>query len=272
MKNLLGFLGPGAVGAVLAWTGAARAETCPVTHDATHSDLHLYNYTPTAGVKPRFLIGNFNFYGSSVIGACVQDQLTGAGTLYVMVDQDNHILGWLPATYSSFCLTNDDDEMFVLTANESQCGTTMTPLNYNGNDLIVSGLDGVDHIDGGNGYEVLHGGASTDNLSDDSVRAGNNPIYGASMYGEAGNDVMFGSAANNTYSFGGIGNDAMSDEGGTGDVLIGNDGNECCMFDSNEGGALWCEAGTDTVNILAGSHNCEVQSTQCTVNVRVCVP
>jgi len=273
VKSLFRALGSSAIGAILAWPAVARADICPVTHDATHSDLHLYNYSPTPGVRPRFLVGNFNFYGSSVIGACVQDASIGfGGTLYVMVDQDNHLLGWLPATYNSFCLTSGIDDMRVLTGTESLCGTTMTPLNYNGSVLTVYGLDGSDHIDGGNGFEMIHGGSGPDNLADGSQRVGDNPIYACDVWGEADNDLLFGSVGNNSILSGGPGNDAIADRGGTGDVLVGGDGNECCMADSNEPGAIWCEGGTDTVHSLAGTHNCEVASSTCDVTLNACMP
>jgi Ca2+-binding RTX toxin-like protein len=234
--------------------------------------MHLDGFTPPSSTYLRFYVGNFNFFGVSTVGACVEYGATpGPTSFHLVLDQDNHLLGWLPQTYNSLCLTGNNDEIRILTQSETHCGVNMTPLNYNGHELDLAGLDGNDHLHGGNGVDVLYGGNGIDDLSDDSQTPGNNPIYQGVLYGENGNDFLFGSPANNTYLNGGNDNDALADEGGTGDFHIGGYGNECCIYDSNDSGNIWCEAGTDTVRSLAGTHNCETASTSCAVNLWSCM-
>ena len=141
----------------------------------------------------------------------------------------------------------------------------MTPLNYNGNTLVVYGQGGVDHLHGGNGADRLYGGIDPDNLSDETSGWGSNPIYPAVLWGESGPDRLFGSQASGTWMLGGDGDDGLRDRGGSGDVLMGEGGNECCMFDTNFA-VLDCGSGTDRRGILPPGMSCETFDTTCTMN------
>jgi hypothetical protein len=246
---------------------------CIYAPDASHSNLHLDGFTPPAPLpvpqRIYYYVGNVNFFGVSTVGACVEAP-GRSPTFYFILDQANHLLGWLPQTYNSMCLSNLDDSFLVLTQSETHCGMTMMPLNYNGHELDVAALNGNDHLDGGNGTDVFYGGNGSDNLADYSSTPGNNPIYQGVLYGESQGDLLWGSSANNTYLYGGNEGDGIADAGGTGDFLIGGYGDECCIYDGNGPGNIWCEAGTDTVRSLSGTHNCELTSSNCNSGLWAC--
>lgn len=248
-------------------SGTASADAvCRTTEDANNAVLHLYGFTPPASGSVTYWIGNFDFFGSSAVGACVTTSFNGASTLYLLVDNNNNLLGWLPKIWNHMCLTSRPDDTIVVQTPTNVCGVTMSPLNYNGNILMQYGQASADIIRGGNGLDVIAGGTGNDSIVDYTAVGANNIYYGE-LYGESGNDILGGSPASNTFLNGGDQNDHLRDFGGVGEVLVGGAGNECCIWDSNNSyNAIDCGTGTDTVNTLAGSpakQNCDVVSGSC---------
>jgi Ca2+-binding RTX toxin-like protein len=252
--------------AMLSSTSAVRADvSCPTNPTASDALLHIDNFVPAANGDYYYTIGNFNFFGSSVVGVCVFDKTTHQETLHVILDSNNHLLGWLPLLNNHLCLTSGRDETFVVQTSASVCGITINPLNYAGNMLYQYGGPGADILRGGNGADFIYGGGGNDSITD-YTSVGSNPIYSGVLAGESGDDRLFGSPANGTMMDGADGNDGLWDFGGLGDLLNGGIGNECCMFDSNENfSAFDCGPGTDRVRTLGGSkQNCEVADPTCT--------
>ena len=107
-----------------------------------------------------------------------------------------------------------------------------------GNDLIyggdnfINGLIGSDTIDGGDGDDtiiapmtsIVHGGNGNDIISIDPASG---VLNGSIIYGDAGNDIIYGSAASADILIGGAGDDVIYGRGGAApDQLIGQDGND----------------------------------------------
>jgi hypothetical protein len=254
------------VGALMTTPGLARADqACRTTPSSLNSVLHLYGFSHPYPGQLEFVIGNFDFFGASAVGACVRDYGNNTETLYLIVDSYDHLLGWLPLSYNHLCLTNDPDYVEVLEQSEPQCGITMNPLNYSGNRLVLYGQGNFDHLHGGNGVDIIYGGLANDNLADTGSGSGAWPVYAGTLLGESSNDFLFGSSANSTYLDGGAGNDGLADLGGGSDTLLGSSGNECCMYDSNNSFTTFnCGVGTDKVNQTAANKvGCETADSNC---------
>ncbi|MDB5720920.1 MAG: hemolysin-type calcium-binding repeat family protein, partial [Alphaproteobacteria bacterium] len=140
-----------------------------------------------------------------------------------------------------------------------------------GDDTIVGGTWGPGLLDGGDGNDTIstagmpaHGGAGNDTITE---TGGNS--YGASLLGEAGDDIIYGSSQSNTVADGGDGNDTIygdypSDPGGAffgNDYLNGGAGHDVIYGDLGndtiDGGAdddlLYGGGNNDTIN--GGSGN-----------------
>jgi Ca2+-binding RTX toxin-like protein len=115
--------------------------------------------------------------------------------------------------------TEGDDRILGLAGNDALSG-------LGGNDTLDGGA-GNDLLDGGTGFDELHGAEGNDTLSLEQSD------FGGSAFGEAGDDLLIGSAAEFAFSDlqGGEGNDTLQ-AGAGGGFLVGDDGG-----DRLEGGA-----------------------------------
>ncbi|HNC03178.1 MAG TPA: calcium-binding protein, partial [Agitococcus sp.] len=126
-----------------------------------------------------------------------------------------------------------------------------------GNDTI-RGYSGMDLIFAGDGQDVVYAGADDDTVDGN---AGNDFLYGGkgydTLYGDAhnndsetGDDFLSGDEGNDTL-YGGNGHDYL--DGGTGyDELHGGAGDD--LLTSNDGDALYGEAGNDTYHLGRGNY------------------
>lgn len=260
-------------GLLLSAAHTARADTaCRTTEDANNSVLRIDGFWSPGNGDITIMLGNFDFYGVSAVGACVHDTSRASPTFHFVTDFNGNLLGWLPKVINHLCLTNLSEQMHILMTNQTQCGVPMTPLNYNGNHLVVYGQDDVDILFGGNGRETFYGGRHIDDLRDSGSGPGANPIYTGTLMGESNFDILTGSRGNNTILDGGAGGDAVVDLGGSRDVLRGGADDDCCIFDSDETFSVFnCGPGTDTVNGLSASKtDCENHKSNCDINAMSC--
>ena len=110
-----------------------------------------------------------------------------------------------------------------------------------GNDFITGGA-GNDTIIGGEGVDVLRGGAGDDEIN--SARPGFDSDQGEELYGEAGNDRLFGSGLLD----GGTGNDFVSGSG----ELIGGEGDDS-IVSFGDGDIIFAGPGTNNIALRGAS-------------------
>lgn len=259
-----------AIGMFTLTSGRAHAaDTCPTAgFPGIMSVLKFYDFDPAKFNQHDLTvnIGRADFYGQKPLIACIEYVHNNQyfAKLHWIVDEYDHLLSWLPEPSNYMCFGNGSTDRGiyanVLYKNETLCGVTMYPLNYNGNQLIMYGGAGVDHIHGGAGVDVIYGGIGGDDIDE----AGHGPIasWGA-CYGEDQSDFLYGSTANSSVLNGGVGNDQLYDSGGTGERLYGGSGNECCIYDHGHVfDILSCGSGSDGVVSLAGTTECNYTQSQ----------
>lgn len=117
-----------------------------------------------------------------------------------------------------------------------------------GDDLIYGGA-GNDTILYGDGLDTVYGGNGNDSIDDIGGSATNTS---STIYGEAGNDTVYGTAAGD-YIDGGADNDALYGEVGD-DILIGGDGDDA-VYGAEGADTLYSGAGND---LLDGGHDGDV--------------
>jgi serralysin len=198
-------------------------------------------------------------FGNDILSGAGKDTLSGGfnDDDYWLATSDVVIIEYpnegIDSVQTSFSYTLGDNlENLVLTN-----GNTIGKGNILNN--RISGSSGNDTLDGYIGSDTLIGGSGDDRLVDLS---GRNFLYGGAghdylsvfneddvlrdadsqLYGESGNDSLFGSISNN-YLSGGDGNDLLQDSEGN-DTLYGGQGNDAISsWTGND--ILYGEAGDD---------------------------
>jgi len=270
--------------AISAWSSGAWASVaCPTTQTSSASLLKIYGYDMSrfnSGYKQDVYIGNFMFYGTSVVGAVVVEeniiQTLNTCNIYVVTDANGNLLAGLPRQQNYLCLGDADQFVEVISVStkatqlDHSCsaltGITMAGLNYAGNWLDIMVLGGADHVHGGAfGMDTIYGGTGSDDLDSEGTQAQSPANVDDVVFGEEGNDFLYGGHGDYTWLAGGPDVDQLIDVGGVGDYLEGDDANDCCIGDSNHNFSLLSGgAGTDRCDQLAGSTSCEIQdATDC---------
>lgn len=231
--------------------------------------------TPGAGVdtvnagagNDRVVIAAFEA-GETIDGGAGTDilQIGGFGTALNFVFED---LGSGDQTVINFeefefIFSSLDD---TLTLGETYTAAVNVDASF-GNDIVTGG-SGDDVIFGGAGTDILRGGSGNDELRGNDFSDG---IDLDELYGEAGNDVLFGAGLLD----GGAGNDFVSGEGqlfggdgndsivsfGTGDIIRGGDGVDS-IFLRGAGALVLLEAGLnrDRIDGFAVADAARVEAT-----------
>jgi len=265
---------------------AYASQACPTTQTSNASLLKIYGYDMnrfnTGSFTKDVYVGNFMFYGTSVVGAVVVEEAStpqfATCNLYVITDANNNLLGGLPLWQNYLCLGDASQHVEVINANvnagalggsvancSALSNVTMTPLAYFGNGLFIMGLGSADHIHGGAaGADVIYGGSGDDDLDGQGDALSAQNAYDV-ILAEEGNDFVYSGSGDYSTADGGPGSDQIIDVGGIGDYISGADGSDCCLGDSNhnfsvlDGGA----GGNDRVDQFAGSTQCEVANSVC---------
>lgn len=123
-----------------------------------------------------------------------------------------------------------------------------------GNDSI-EGLGGNDTIYGGDDSDTVHGGEGADLIYGAQGNGTAEALSGSTgnyLYGDEGNDIIWGGGTETDYLDGGDGNDVLHATGTTGSVLTGGEGNDT-LFGSQGDDYLVGNAGSDV--LMGGEGN-----------------
>jgi len=234
-----------------------------------NGDLHYYSLSAIKSIwintgdgDDRVMVDaalNAMSYDCIIDGGAGNDNLTGAGHNVIVTGEDgNDRIRGLGTGYNNLSGGNGSDVITAADGNDTIGGGS-------GNDKIY-GNGGNDQINSGKGNDIVFGGDGDDTIADpvgkDEIHGGGgndfiNAYGAAKVFGEGGNDNLFG-----TMVSGGDGNDIIDGtsagdllHGDGGDDLIRGGGGKDMLFGDGGNDALFGGTDSDTVNAGTGADN-----------------